>query len=78
MRSGRSTTSSGSGTAPELTQRTRNLLVALRFREPDTLIQAAPRPFEAAKAVLSFTRRLRELAALDENGLVRFPTLFDR
>lgn len=61
----------------ELIIRTRSLLEALHYPDLETVIAAAPRAFEAAKVVTSFTRRLRDLANLGEGGLVRFPPLTD-
>jgi hypothetical protein len=57
----------------ELTSLTLELLNALKIPDPGELMQAAERSFEAAKVVLSFTRRLRKLAEWGEDGLVKYP-----
>lgn len=56
-----------------LTVFTRTILQQLNLPEPEELIAVARRPFEAAKIALSFVRRVRHLAKLDADGLVRFP-----
>jgi len=58
----------------ELAARTKLLLSALDVRDLDTLIDIAARPFEAAKISTSFVRRLMELASLERDGFVRFPS----
>lgn len=57
----------------DLRRLTRILLTALGIQEPEELIEAVPRPFEAAKITLSFVGRLKQLAKLDASGAVRFP-----
>ena len=60
---------------PKLTELTLALLGSLHIPSPDEFVNAAHRPFEAAKMATSFTRRLMELASLESNRLIRFPNL---
>jgi hypothetical protein len=57
----------------ELFSRTRELLNALEIADAERVIPILGSQFEAAKIVISFTRRLRELTVFVKDCLIRFP-----
>lgn len=56
-----------------LKSRTIALLAGFSKMSGETFVKVCPRPFEAAQIARAFYRYVRDLAAFEKNGMVRFP-----